>query len=238
MGPWGGQAAFLEWEWVPGDGTGWGGGRVSMQLRSPLLSGGFRAMRHKGVGQEWRQAQLEDGVRNWGRAHQMRSGGLVRSCAVCTGHGTLAYLSSGDSSRTCLVVCPQGCYPTVAISFIPPLMLRVMVWRQGTTSSPHTPESAHPSSFYYQGPSSERFELWVSYPWDLEVHRPHSVAQATSGVLVPRRAPSFSEVWGKISPRVLRVALSLCMSPACSPSMRKKDACQKFCLCLERPCAR
>lgn len=35
------------------------------------------------------------------------------------------------------------------------------------TSSPHTTESAHPSSSHYQGPSRERFELWVSYPLGL-----------------------------------------------------------------------
>lgn len=111
----------------------------------------------------------------------------------------------------------EGCYAIVAISFIPPLMLRVVNPRQGTTSSPHTTESAHPSSFHDQGPSSERFEPWVSYPWDLEVHRPHSVAQATAGVLVPRRGPSFSENGGKIRLHVFRVALSLCMKDCLLP---------------------
>lgn len=38
---------------------------------------------------------------------RLRSGGLVKSGAVFTGPGTLAYLSSGDSSSTCLSVCPQ-----------------------------------------------------------------------------------------------------------------------------------
>lgn len=68
-------------------------------------------MQLKGVRQGWRHIELEDGARNGegtlaGRT-QMRSGGLVRSGAVFTGHGTLAYLSSGDSSSTCLLVCPQ-----------------------------------------------------------------------------------------------------------------------------------
>lgn len=53
MGPWGGQAAFLEWEWVPGDGTGWGGGKGehATVFASPFGGGGFRAMQRKGVGQ-------------------------------------------------------------------------------------------------------------------------------------------------------------------------------------------
>lgn len=38
----------------------------------------------------------------------------------------------------------------VAVSFIPPLMLRIVDPRQGATSSPHTTESAHPSSFHDQ----------------------------------------------------------------------------------------
>lgn len=113
------------------------------------------------------------------------------------------YLPCGPSSRLSMAIL------WVALSFIPALVLRVMVGRQGLTSSPHTPESVHPSSFLFQDPSSGRFELWVSHPWDLEVHRPHSVSQATAGILVPRRGPFLSEIWGKISLRVLRTALSL-----------------------------
>lgn len=143
----------------------------------------------------------------------MRSGGLVRSGAVFTGCRTLAYLSSGDSSSTCLLVgrglLAYSCllYPTLDAEA-----------EAGTmTSSPHTTESAHPSSSYYQGPSRERFELWVSYQWALEAHRPHSVAQATAGVLVPRNF--FQKFGGRSACSVLRVAaLSLCVRTACPPS--------------------
>lgn len=87
----------------------------------------------------------------------------------------------------------------VAFFFIPPMMLRAVVGRQGLTSTTHTTEPAHPSSFHCQSPSSGRFELWASYPLDVEAHSPHSVAQATVSVLVSRRGLSLSEIWGKIS---------------------------------------
>lgn len=94
----------------------------------------------------------------------MRSGGLVRSGAVFTGHRTLAYLSSGDSSSTCLWV-GRGLLAYSCRLLYPTLDAEA---EAGTmTSSPHTTESAHPSSSHYQGPSGERFELWVSYPLGL-----------------------------------------------------------------------
>lgn len=127
--------------------------------------------------------------------------GPIWCCLYC--HATRAYLSSGDSSSTCLTVRPQeggllsyGCY-----LFYPTLDAEGNGSEaRNTTSSPHTTESAHPASSHYQGLCSERFDLWVSYPWDLEVHGPHSAAPAPAGVLVPRRDPSFFRNVGEAEP--------------------------------------
>lgn len=82
----------------------------------------------------------------------------------------------------------------VAFFFILPMALRAVAGRQGLTSTTHTTEPAHPFSFHCQGPSSGRFELWASHPSDVGAHSPHSVAQATASVLVPRRGLSLSEI--------------------------------------------
>lgn len=82
----------------------------------------------------------------------------------------------------------------VAFFFILPMTLRAVVGRQGLTSTTHSTGPAHPSSFHCQGPSSGRFELWASHPSDVGAHSPHSVAQATVSVLVPRRGLSLSEI--------------------------------------------
>lgn len=106
----------------------------------------------------------------------------------------------------------------VAFFFISPMMLRAVVGRQGLTSTTHTTEPAHPSSFHCQGPSSGRFELWDSHPSDVEAHSPHAVAQATVSVLVPRRGFLCQKSGGRSACHVLRMALSPCMKTACSPS--------------------
>lgn len=80
----------------------------------------------------WRQ-KLEEGTPAAGRT-QMRSGGLVRSSAVFTVMRLwlICHLETAAVPASRYVLRTEGCYPRVAISFIPPLMLRVMVQRQGT----------------------------------------------------------------------------------------------------------
>jgi hypothetical protein len=79
----------------------------------------------------WSQ-KLEEGTP--ARRDQMRSGGLVRSGAVFTVMrlGLICHLETAAVPASRYVLRREGYYPMVAISFIPPLMLRVMVQRQGT----------------------------------------------------------------------------------------------------------
>lgn len=105
----------------------------------------------------------------------------------------------------------------VAFFLIPPVMLRAVVGRQGLTSTTHTTEPAHPSSFHCQGPSSGRFELWVATLWMWRLTVLILLLKLVS-VLVPRRGFLCQKFGGRSACHVLRMALSPCMKTACSPS--------------------
>lgn len=106
MGHWGGQAAFLEWEWVTGDGMGlW---REREGEHAPVFSSpfwGFRAGMEIGRARRWNQKPGE-GIAAERPQTEIWRPGQSWCCLCCP--WILTYLSSEDSSSTCLVVCPQG----------------------------------------------------------------------------------------------------------------------------------